>query len=105
MTLPVLVAAQLTQNNVRPFPGSNAVTHIATMSEQMFSFFVFLRSSLPLLCLCPFFYSFVLAMPNASIKTPFTSPPFTSHLFSYAARRNPFLKPVTLCSGTKTNPD
>jgi len=44
------------QTNVCPFPGSNAVTHIATTYEHLFSFFVFLRSSLPALCLCPFFF-------------------------------------------------
>lgn len=43
------------QNNVCPSPGSNAVTHIATMSEHLFSFFVFLHPSLHLLCPCPFF--------------------------------------------------
>lgn len=86
-------AAKLMQNTLCPSPGSNAVTHIATTSEHPFSFFVFLRSSRPLLCLCPFF---LLYWQYQGPVSKHLSPPFTSPLFPYAARRNPFLKPVTV---------
>lgn len=81
------------QNPLCPSPSSNAVTHIATTSEHPFSFFVFLCSSLPLLCLCPFFLLYWQYQEPVSRHF---SPPFPSPLFPYAARRNPFLKPVTL---------